>query len=73
MDHEQWCRERYRKNRDLDHLLPDDLSERLFDCLNNLRIRTERGKLGLKAFKEGGEKWLIWFTEILEECVIRGI
>ncbi len=69
--HELW-RQNYRSARDLDHLSPEQLSLRLFDCINNMSVRTERGKLGLRRLDEGGESWMIWMTEILEECVIRG-
>lgn len=69
--HEFW-RHRYRENRDLDHLSTEDLSERIHDCINNLRTRTERNKLGLLQMNEqNGEAWMVWFTEVLEECVLR--
>jgi hypothetical protein len=69
--HELW-RQTYRSLRDLDHLSAAQLSERLFDCLNNLRVRTERGKLGLLSPEGEGEPWFVWLTETLEECVLRG-
>jgi hypothetical protein len=70
--HEMW-RLNYRKRRDLDHLTPDELSERAHDCINNLRTRTERGKLGLLSLKTaGGEAWIVRWTEIMEECKLRG-
>ncbi len=69
--HEFW-RYKYRENRDLDHLSPEDLSERMFDCINNLRVRTERNKLGLLQPNEKyDEEWMIRFTQVLEECVVR--
>jgi len=64
-------RKSYRLNRDLDHLSPEMLSERIFDCINNLRVRTEQGQLGLLP-PEKGEDWMVWMTEVLEECVLRG-
>lgn len=73
MKRHEWWRHYYRQNRDLDHLSPEELSERLHDCINNIRTRTERGKLGLLDVKEPhGETWATLFTEILEECVLRG-
>jgi hypothetical protein len=69
--HEFW-RQRYRENRDLDHLLSDDLSDRIHDCINNFRTRTERNKLGfLQMNQENGEEWMVLFTEVLEECALR--
>lgn len=72
MKRHEWWRANYRSARDLDCLSPEQLSERLFDCMNNMRARTERGKLGLLPFDEGGEHWMVWFTEVLEECALRG-
>jgi hypothetical protein len=72
MKRHEWWRLHYRSARDLDHLSPGMLSERLFDCLNNIRVRTERGKLGLLRPDQVGEEWSVWFTEVLEECVLRG-
>lgn len=68
--HEMW-RKNYRFNRDLDHLSSEVLSERIFDCMNNLRVRTEQGQLGLLP-PEKGENWTIRMTEVLEECALRG-
>lgn len=73
MKRHEWFRHCYRQKRDLDHLSAEELSERLHDCINNMRTRTERGKLGLLSPTEPlGEKWTILFTEILEECTLRG-
>lgn len=68
--HELW-RRRYRNARDLNHLPPEALSERLFDCMNNARARTDQGQLGLVPVPSG-EDWWIRFTEVLEECALRG-
>src|SRR5438094_635958 len=68
--HELW-RERYRVARDLDHLEAEQLSDRLFDCMNNGRARTEQGRFGLVPI-ETAEPWWIMFTEVLEECSLRG-
>jgi hypothetical protein len=69
----EWWRQQYREARDLDHLSPEQLSLRLFECMNNSRTRTERGKLGiLSPLEETGERWMVWTTEIFEECVLRG-
>lgn len=63
----------YRKARDLDHLSPEELSERMHDCINNVRTRTERGKLGISSLRGTvGLKWITLYTETLEECVLRG-
>ena len=70
--HEMW-RHQYRLARDLDHLTSDELSERLHDCMNNIRTRTPRGKVGLRLSTDKvGETWMTLFTEILEECNLRG-
>ena len=70
--HELW-RVNYRRNRDLDHLSVEELSERLHDCINNIRIRTVHGKLGLLPVNESvGETWMTLFTEVIEECHLRG-
>lgn len=69
--HDSW-RHRYRQHRDLNHLSPEDISERMHDCINNLRTRTERNKLGvLPIDKSNGGAWMQWFTEALEECALR--
>jgi len=72
MKRHEWWRMNYRNSRDLDHLSPEQLSERLFDCINNMRVRTEQEKLGLLSPNEGGEQWFILQTEIMEECALRG-
>jgi hypothetical protein len=72
MKRHEWWRKKYRDSRDLDHLSPEQLSERLFDCMNNIRVRTERGELGLLRPGDGGERWIVLMTEVFEECVLRG-
>lgn len=73
MKRHEWRRHMYRNSRDLDHLSPEELSERLHDCINNIRTRTVRGKLGLLPVDEPvGETWMTLFTEVLEECNLRG-
>jgi hypothetical protein len=73
MKRHEWWRQQYREARDLDHLSPEQLSLRLFECMNNSRTRTERGKLGiLSPREENGERWMVWTTEVFEECVLRG-
>jgi hypothetical protein len=70
--HEMW-RHRYRNSRDLDHLTAEELSERLHDCINNMRTRTPGAKIGVRSPREpAGEKWITLFTEVLEECALRG-
>jgi hypothetical protein len=68
---DQLWRQRYRAVRDLDHMPPEALSERVFDCMNNSRARTEEGQLGFVEMP-AGEQWLIRMTEIFEECALRG-
>jgi hypothetical protein len=68
--HELW-RQEYRRDRDLEHLSPAQLSERMFDCLNNSRVHDERGRLGIMSPADSGEPWMGWYTEVLEECVLR--
>lgn len=73
MKRHEWWRQQYREARDLDHLSPEQLSLRLFECINNSRTRTERGKLGiLSPREENGERWMVWTTEVFEECALRG-
>jgi len=70
--HEMW-RHRYRISRDLDHLNDEELSERLHDAINNIRTRTPNAKLGvLPPDGQVGEIWWPIFTEVLEECSLRG-
>lgn len=70
--HQTW-RVNYRKKRDLDHLSTEDLSARMHDCINNMRTRTARNKIGLLPVNERvGHTWMALFTECLEECVLRG-
>lgn len=72
MKRHEWWRHNYRNARDLDHLSPAELSERLHDCINNIRTRTSRGKLGVLPVNQPvGETWMTLFTEILEECNLR--
>jgi hypothetical protein len=71
MKRHEWWRQAYRDDRDLEHLSPNQLSERLFDCINNSRVHDERGRLGIMPFDDGGEPWMVWQTEVLEECVLR--
>lgn len=73
MKRHEWWRHNYRNARDLDHLSPEELSDRLHDCINNIRTRTGRGKLGLLPVDQPvGETWMSLFTEVLEECNLRG-
>ncbi len=72
MKRHEWWRKNYRDARDLDHLSPEQLSERLSDLMNNSSVRTERGKIGLLPHDQGGQRWLVWITELFEECVLRG-
>ena len=70
--HEMW-RYRYRQARDLDHLNAEELSERIHDCINNIRTRAAGGRVGLRSPTEkAGEAWMTLFTEVLEECALRG-
>jgi hypothetical protein len=67
-------RQNYRSRRDLDHLDPSRLSERLADVINNSTVITERKRYGLGNIKQDGEAraWMILNTEIFEQCVLRG-
>ncbi|MEA2237150.1 MAG: hypothetical protein QOC81_1874 [Thermoanaerobaculia bacterium] len=71
MKRHEWWRQEYRRHRDLDHLSAEQLSERMFDCMNNGRVQDERGRLGIMPFEEGGEQWMVLHAEVLEECVLR--
>ena len=73
MKRHEWWRHNYRSSRDLDHLSAEELSERLHDCINNIRTRTVRGELGLLPVDEPvGETWMTLFAEVTEECNLRG-
>ncbi|MHB9001111.1 MAG: hypothetical protein ACYC9N_16540 [Thermoanaerobaculia bacterium] len=73
MKRHEWWRRQYREARDLDHLSSEQLSLRLFECMNNARTRMEDGKLGiLNPCEENAERWMVWITEIFEECILRG-
>lgn len=61
----------YRTSRDLDHLSPQALSERIFDCMNNFRARNEQDQLGLLPIQIA-EPWWIRITEVFHECGLRG-
>lgn len=69
--HEAW-RYRYRLRRDLDHLNDSELSERLHDLLNNIRNRSANGKIDVRPVDGRSEAWWALFTEVLEECSLRG-
>jgi hypothetical protein len=70
--HEIW-RQRYRDRRDLDHLTAPELSERMHDAINNIRIRDARGKLSVRPLSDPVTRaWFVIFTECLEECELRG-
>jgi len=70
--HDMW-RYRYRQARDLDHLSAEELSERLHDCINNIRIRSAKDKLSVRVpMDRVSETWWSLLTEILEECSLRG-
>lgn len=73
MPRQEWWRHNYRSTRDLDHLSPEELSERLHDCINNIRTRTEKGQIGLLPVDQPvGETWMTLFTQVIEECSLRG-
>ena len=69
--HEHWRKE-YQENRYMEHLSLDEISTRAQDVFRNSLILTEDGRIGLRPISTEGEYWMIMFTHILEETIIRG-
>jgi len=63
---------RYRKRANLRHATEEQLRDRLFDIINNLRTLTLHNKIGLLPHDTGGEFWMSRFSHVLEELGSRG-
>ncbi len=68
--HELW-RQQYRlSGRYMQHLKEEELQQRARDVFNNLIQLNHEPKISLPVPREG-EKWMILWTHVLEEFVIR--
>jgi hypothetical protein len=68
--HEFW-RQQYRLRRYMEHLNEDDLQKRANDIFINLTLLNEDAKISLPKLSSDTEKWIILWTHLLEEFVIR--
>src|SRR5215212_3907504 len=68
--HELW-RKKYRSDRYLEYLSPEELAVRSRDVINNQTNLTENGKIGIVAMEAWGDYIMQAWTHILEECRIR--
>jgi hypothetical protein len=55
----------------MENLTEEDLQERAKDVLNNLTLLTEESKISLLKLSNETEKWMILWTHVLEEFLIR--
>jgi len=55
----------------MEHLEEDDLQQRAKDVFNNLLLLNEESKLSLPPLDSDTERWMILWTHVLEEFVIR--
>lgn len=62
----------YRARRYLEHLSEYELIQRTKDTLANHVILSDDLKIGLHAIHDEGEYWMIMFSDICEEFVLRG-
>ncbi len=69
--HELW-RKQYRLRRYLEHLSKDDLITRFNDVFTNHVFLNDDLKISLHPINEEGEYWMVIYTHILEEFVLRG-
>jgi len=69
--HDLWRRQ-YRSRRYLEHLSEEDLITRFNDVFTNQLLLNEQLKISFHSINEEGEYWMIVFTHILEEFVLRG-
>lgn len=68
--HEVW-RQEYRNHRYMEYLTREELIERTKDVLANMSTLTEKGQLGLHGLDDVGKYWMIVWTHVLEEFVLR--
>ncbi len=71
MKRHEFLRQQYRLRRYMKHLKEDDLQQRTKDVFNNLTLLTEESKISLPKLSIETEKWMILWTHVLEEFVIR--
>ena len=68
--HELW-RQQYRHRRYMEHLTEIDLQHRAKEVFNNLTLLNEEAKISLPPLCPETEAWMILWTHVLEEFVIR--
>jgi hypothetical protein len=67
----EYLRQQYRSHRYLDHLTEEELRQRAKDIFCNSLTLTNEGKIGLHPPKREGEYWMLLWTHVLEEFVLR--
>lgn len=55
----------------MEHLSAEDIEQRVRDVILNQMVLTEENKIGLHPISEEGEYWMIMWTHLLEEFLIR--
>lgn len=68
--HEMW-RGQYRSRRYVEHLADDEVRQRAKDVFLNMLVITEEAKIGLPPINPESTCWMILWTHVLEEFVIR--
>lgn len=61
----------YRARRYMAHLNDDEIKQRARDIFLNLLVLTREAKIGLPPIDAEGQKWMILWTHVLEEFVLR--
>lgn len=69
--HEVW-RQEYRSRRYLEHLTDNHLRRRAADVFSNLLVLTHEGKLGMLPVGPEGRTWMVLWTHVLDEQLLRG-
>jgi hypothetical protein len=69
-NHEIW-RINYRNNRYMEYISKEELEQRAKDIFSNLIILSPEGNCSLRKVNNDGLYWMIIWTELLEEFVIR--
>ena len=64
-------RAQYRTRRYMEHLTEEELQQRAKDVFLNQLVLTNEAKIGLPPINAEGQYWMIQWTHILEEFVIR--
>lgn len=68
--HEMW-RMQYHSRRYMEHLSDDGIEQRVRDVILNQTVLTEENKIGLHPINKEGEYWMVMWTHLLEEFLIR--